>query len=61
MSTVYETTVDTLREVGERLAHDMPSSLAAVRVPSVRIPSSVSNALSDWPDELVDRVTGSRR
>ena len=56
MSTAYETTVDTLREVGERLAHDVPSSLA-----SVRIPSGVSDALSDWPDDLVDRVTGRRR
>lgn len=55
MSTVYENTVDTLREVGERLAHDVPSSLASVRVPSVRIPSGVSSALSDWPDEVVDR------
>lgn len=61
MSTVYETTVDTLREVGERLAHDVPSSLASVRVPSVRIPSGVSDALNDWPDDLVDRVTGRRR
>ena len=61
MSTVYETTVDTLREVGERLAHDVPSTLAAVRVPSVRIPSSVSDVLNDWPDDLVDRVTGRRR
>ncbi|HSP28612.1 MAG TPA: hypothetical protein VLN74_08695 [Ilumatobacteraceae bacterium] len=60
MSTVYETTVDTLREVGERLAHDVPSTLAAVRVPSVRIPSSVSDVLTDWPDDLVDRVTGRR-
>ena len=60
MSTVYETTVDTLREVGERLAHDVPSSLAAVRVPSVRIPSSVSDVLNDWPDDLVGRVTGRR-
>lgn len=61
MSTTYETTVDTLREVGERLAHDVPSSLAAVRVPSVRIPSSVSGVLNDWPDDLVDRVTGRSR
>ena len=61
MSTVYETTVDTLREVGERLAHDVPSTLASVRVPSVRIPSSVSDVLNDWPDDLVDRVTGRRR
>ena len=61
MSTVYETTVDTLREVGERLAHDVPSTLASVRVPSVRIPSGVSSVLSDWPDDLVDRVTGRRR
>ncbi len=61
MSTVYETTVDTLREVGERLAHDVPSTLAAVRVPSVRIPSSVTDVLNDWPDDLVDRVTGRRR
>jgi hypothetical protein len=34
MSTVYENTVDTLREVGERLAHDVPSSLSSVRLPS---------------------------
>jgi hypothetical protein len=61
MSTVYETTVDTLREVGERLAHEMPSSLPSVRVPSVRIPSSVSDVMNDWPDDLVDRVTGRRR
>ena len=58
MSTVYETTVDTLREVGERLAHEVPSSLASVRVPSVRIPSGVSDVLHDFPDDLVDRVTG---
>ena len=58
MSTAYETTVDTLREVGERLAHDVPSSLASVRVPSGWIPSGVSSVLSD---DLVDRVTGGGR
>ena len=42
MSTIYESTVDTLREVGERLSHDLPKNL----------PSSV-----EWPDDLVDRVT----
>ena len=61
MSTAYETTVDTLREVGERLAHDVPSTLAAVRVPSVRLPAGVSDVLNDWPEELVDRVTGRSR
>ena len=61
MSTAYETTVDTLREVGGRLAHDVPSSPASVRVPSVRLPSTVSDVLHDFPDDLVDRVTGRRR
>ena len=61
MSTAYETTVDTLREVGERLTHDVPSSLASVRVPSVRMPSAVSDVLHDWPDDLVDRVTHRNR
>jgi hypothetical protein len=58
MSTVYETTVDTLREVGERLAHEVPSGLGAVRVPALKVPAGVSGALHDWPDDLVDRVTG---
>jgi hypothetical protein len=61
MSTVYETTVDTLREVGERLAHDVPSSLQTVRVPSALIPSAVIKSAADWPDELAERVTGRRR
>ncbi len=46
MSTTYENAVDTLREVGERLTNELPSSL----------PSTPT--LPDWPDGLVDRVTG---
>ena len=61
MSTVYENTVGTLREVGERLAHDVPSSLQTVRVPSGLIPSGVIKSAADWPDELAERVTGRRR
>ena len=61
MSTVYENTVDTLREVGERLAHDVPANLSAVRLPSALVPSAVIKSAADWPDDLADRVTGSRR
>jgi LPXTG-motif cell wall-anchored protein len=68
MSTVYESTVDSLREVGERLAHEMPSALGSVRVPSVRIASSIpanmanmADVVHDWPDDLIDRVTGRSR
>jgi hypothetical protein len=61
MSTVYENTVDTLREVGERLAHDVPSSLQTVRLPSALHPSAVIKSAADWPDELSERVTGRRR
>ncbi len=58
MSTVYENTVDTLREVGERLAHDVPSSLQTVRVPSGLIPAGVVKSTSDFADDLTDRVGG---
>jgi hypothetical protein len=61
MSTVYENTVETLREVGERLAHDVPANLATVRLPSALAPSSVIKSAAEWPDELTDRLTGRRR
>jgi hypothetical protein len=61
MSTVYENTVDTLREVGERLVHDVPSSLQTVRLPAALYPSAVIKSAADWPDELTERVTGRRR
>jgi LPXTG-motif cell wall-anchored protein len=61
MSTVYENTVDTLREVGERLAHDVPSNLPTVRLPSALVPSAVIKSAADWPEEITERLTGRRR
>jgi hypothetical protein len=61
MSTVYENTVDTLREVGERLAHDVPANLSSVRLPAALAPSAVIKSAADWPDDLTKRVTGRSR
>jgi hypothetical protein len=55
MSTAYEQAVDVVREVGGRLAHELPAKLPSVSLPSVSSVSSLPSNL-DWPDDLVERV-----
>lgn len=55
MSIVSDTTIDIIRNVGERVAQELPP------VPSGVIPTGVEWSNVDWPDDLVDRVVDGGR